>query len=258
MRLFSGVPTHLKRLRSRKRAARRWSVLAGLFGGVSAVAVPLGGLTAVDAVWTGLFGASAIFAAFRWSDYRALAKASPQDQQRLNEVGVGALTMEAHAVAGQLAGKFRKGRLGAQFRRSAAGPGYSRLADCAAALDQIEPQLPEHARETVEQAHGAARELKSLAERIRGMEQTLDVTPPHRRSALEESHAAMVDQFNAGVSAYEELVAACAEVLGQHSALTGSGHSGADLTMTQLDDATMRLRGFADAIAEMRQHRSPG
>jgi len=50
---------HLRRLRRLRNSARRWTVLAGLFGGASAVLVPYQGLGWPDAVWTALCGGSA-------------------------------------------------------------------------------------------------------------------------------------------------------------------------------------------------------
>ncbi|HZE38368.1 MAG TPA: hypothetical protein VE172_06100, partial [Stackebrandtia sp.] len=117
-----GVPPQVKRLRRRLRSARRWTVAAGLWGGVAAVMIPLGGVSAWDAIWAGLFGASAALASVRWVDYRSTARAMPSERDQLALSGTSALVAEAQGLAGAFAGKLRRTREAAQYRRSAAAP----------------------------------------------------------------------------------------------------------------------------------------
>src|SRR2546430_16390590 len=47
---------YFRQVRRLRRSARRWSVLAGTFGGASAVLVPYHGLGWPDAIWAALTG----------------------------------------------------------------------------------------------------------------------------------------------------------------------------------------------------------
>src|SRR5512138_222674 len=62
-----------RRLRRLRRAARRWSVLAGMLVGAAAVLTPYAGLGLIDAFWAAAAGGSVMMASWRWVDYRALA-----------------------------------------------------------------------------------------------------------------------------------------------------------------------------------------
>src|SRR5262245_10111784 len=62
-----------RRLRRLRRAARRWSVLAGALGGAAAVLVPYSGLSVIDAFWAAAAGGFVMMASWRWADYRALS-----------------------------------------------------------------------------------------------------------------------------------------------------------------------------------------
>src|SRR5438552_895778 len=64
---------YFKRLKRLRRSARRWSVLAGTFGGASAVLIPYHGLGWPDAIWAAITGGSAALTFWRWSDMRELA-----------------------------------------------------------------------------------------------------------------------------------------------------------------------------------------
>src|SRR2546423_13599357 len=50
---------YFRQVRRLRRSARRWSVLAGTFGGASAVLVPYHGLGWPDAIWAALTGGTA-------------------------------------------------------------------------------------------------------------------------------------------------------------------------------------------------------
>src|SRR2546423_15652319 len=56
---------YFRQVRRLRRSARRWSVLAGTFGGASAVLVPYHGLGWPDASWAALTGGTAALAFWR-------------------------------------------------------------------------------------------------------------------------------------------------------------------------------------------------
>lgn len=248
----SGVPQSVKRLRRRLRSARRWSVMTGLFGGAAGVLVPLGGLSAWDAIWTALFGGSAMLATFRWSDYRKLAKALPAENEQLAVYGTAALSAEVQSITGAIAGKVKRGRQAVQYRNSAASHGWQRLEAAALAFDEIAPRLAGPAADTLVDVRESQRALRDLAEQIRGVEKSLDITPPERRGTLTQTHGMMVERFETGVAAYEDLVGAAAQVVAEQGALDGIV-SGEDPTMTRLTEATTKLSGLAEGFGEMRQ-----
>ena len=251
------VSPSVRRLRKRLRSARRWSVTAGTFGGIAAVMIPLHGLGALDAVWAAAFGGSAILAGFRWSDYRYLAKSNPKDSDELRVGGTSALALEAQTIAGALAGKLRQGRVGAQFRRSAAGPPFSRLESATLTLDDMAPHVPPMASEALTEGRSSLRTLRTLAHRIRSLEKAMSMSSPPRRQALEHSHQQMVSQLHSGVEAFEEMVGSVAQVLAEQSALEGS-MSSQDVRMVRLHESTQKLHGFAEGISQMRElHEDP-
>ncbi|GAA4924610.1 hypothetical protein LX16_0057 [Stackebrandtia albiflava] len=247
-----GVPQPLKRLRRRLRAARRWSVWAGLFGGTAAVLVPYQGLGPLDAVWAGLFGGSAVLAAFRWIDYRRMSAAMPGESEQLALHGTAALSLEAQTVANELARKVRGKRESAQFRRSAANPAFTRLVAATRAFDDLAPRLTGPAADVLTDVRGAATSLKDLAEQIRGLERSIAVAPADRQASLGSAHQALLERLESGVTSYEDMVGAAAEVVAEQSALSSLTHPGGDLTGSRLAEATEQLRGFASAVSEMR------
>jgi hypothetical protein len=252
----SKVPAPLRKLRRRRRAARRWSVTAGLFGGAAAVLVPYQGLGPLDAIWAGLFGASAVLTVFRWTDYRSLAKALPAQQEQLALHGTAALALEAQTFADGIARTVRRKRGAAQFRRSAAGPAFARLERAAQALDGLAPQLAGPGREAMDDVHDSQRTLRELAERIRSVEQSMSIAPSQRRSSLADGHRSMVARLETGVTAYEDMVGAAASVIAEQSALDDV--VGADsVTVHRLSEATTRLHALADGIGEMRGFHTP-
>jgi hypothetical protein len=247
-----GVPQPLKRLRRRLRAARRWSVWAGLFGGAAAVLVPYQGLGPLDAIWAGLFGGSALLATFRWIDYRKMSAALPQESNQLALHGTAALSLEAQTVAGELARRVRSKRESVQFRRSAANPAFSRLVAATRAFDDLAPRLSGPAADILPDVRGAAGALRELAEQVRGLERSIAVAPADRQGSLGSSHRALVERLESGVEDYEDMVGAAAQVVAEQSALNSVTHPGGDLTRQRLAEATEQLRGFAEAVGEMR------
>lgn len=246
------VSPSLKKLRRRLRAARRWSVMAGLFGGTAAVLLPYQGLGPLDAIWAGLFGGSAVLAAFRWVDYRQLSKALPGDHAQLAVHGTAALALEAHTIANELAGKVRSKRRAVQFRDSAAAPAHRRLESASAALSQLAPQLTGPAREAMDDVRESQHTLQDLADRIRSVEKSMSLASPDRRAGLAESHTRMVNRLESGVTAFEEMVGATATVVAEQAALDGVVGV-QDATLLRLRESTTRLHGLAEGIGQMRQ-----
>lgn len=245
-----GVSQSMKRLRRRLRSARRWTVTAGLFGGVTAVLVPYQGLGAPDAVWAGLFGLSAAAAAIRWVDYRRLSKALPEENRQLALHGTAALAVEAQTVAGALAEKIRGKRVAVSYRGSAAAEPHDRLARADRIFAEVEPQLTGPARETVADVQQAGMALHELAEQIRGVERSAPLNDPAARAALDTRKQELVDRLQAGVSAYEKAVADAAKCLAEQTALDGVV-TGGDPTLQRLSEASQKLRGHAEAVGEM-------
>src|SRR5688572_21784104 len=73
---------HLRTVRRRQRAARRWSVIGGGLTGAAAILAPYAGLGLPDAFWAAGAGMSAVLAVWRWRDYReirALPVPEPMD-----------------------------------------------------------------------------------------------------------------------------------------------------------------------------------
>ena len=247
-----GVPQPLKRLRRRLRSARRWTVWAGLYGGMAAVLVPYQGLGAPDAIWAGLFGASALVATFRWVDYRKAAKSLPDESQMLAVHGTAALSLEAQSVADALAGHVRKRREAVRFRRSAAAPAFGRLVTATQAFDELAPRLTGPAASVLEEVQGSAAALRDVAEQIRSVEKSIEVSPVSRQESLGSSHRALVERLETGVTAYEEMVASAAEVVAEQSALAQATQVDGQPPTDRLTAATEQLRGLADAVGEMR------
>ncbi|MGH8877658.1 MAG: phage shock envelope stress response protein PspM, partial [Stackebrandtia sp.] len=140
----------------------------------------------------------------------------------------------------------------AQYRNSAAAHGWRRLEAAAMAFDGVAPRLSGPAADTLDDVRYSQGALRDLAEQIRGVEKSLAVTPPDRRGSLTETHALMVERFETGISAYEDMVGAAAQVVAEQGALDGVV-SGEDPTMSRLNEATAKLSGLAEGIGQMRE-----
>jgi hypothetical protein len=236
---------HLRRLRRLRNSARRWTVLAGLFAGASAVLIPYRGLGWPDAIWTGLAGGSAALAGWRWSDRRELAalpvpEAEPFDGFR-----------HLHAVvtrspAGQSAlAELRRLRSRTRVHGSVVAPAFQRLDTASRTMVGLVGRLGPGASAAVADAAAAEKVLRELGERCAAVERGINLDPADR--GLAASHAHLVGQFTEGVGAYEKLVAAAAGCVAE------DGRTNADASaLGRLLEATDLLRGMAQGFAEFR------
>jgi hypothetical protein len=244
---------HFRRLRRLRRAARRWSVLAGGFAGAAAVLTPYHGLGLPDAGWAAAAGASAMVAVWRWSDLRELAArpapAAPDPAlaaQRTRERIEG---LVARLPAGQAAlDEVRRAQGRLRLRGTAVAAAWARLDRAAATLVGMAGRLGGGpAQGALVEAAAAERGLRDLAERAASVERALRVAPADARAALDRAHRELVRQLDDGVSAYERLVAAAAGYLAEDGRMTGPHPAIARLT-----EATDLLRGVAAGLAELR------
>jgi hypothetical protein len=238
---------HLRRLRRLRGSARRWTVLGGGLTGVAAVLVPFQGIGAVDAVWAGLAGASAVLAGWRWSDAKALAAApvpDPPDPVLAGERWLAALTQ----VPGghQLAEGLRRQRTRHALRGSAATETYERLDRASRTMRALERGLRADQADAVREAAGVERELRELTGKLASLEQALRVAPAEARSPLQELRTDHIGQLEQGVAAYEQFVVAAAGYLSEAARL------GSPPATDGLVDAAERLRGVTAALAELR------
>ena len=249
---FGGLGSPYKKLRRRFRAARRWTVLSGLFGGATAVFVPLAGLGGPDAIWAALTGASAAMAALRWMDYRRLSRSLPAESERLTRHGHYTLAGELNNVAEAAAGLIHRKRTQSQFRGSAASAPYERLEAASRAYHDIVAKLDGPAREAVEDVSDVEEQLRGMAHQVRGVERSLAMAQGPQRATLKEAHRQLADRLESGVQAYESMVAGAARIVAESGALGGVVHGGEDLTVRRLTDAADKLKGFAEGLSEMR------
>lgn len=247
---------HYRRLRRLRRSARRWSVLAGTLGGAAAVLTPYSGLGLVDAFWAAAAGGSVMLAGWRWVDHRALAAQPVPPPPDPAEVAARARQRVEAFVAGFPGGREAIGELRRQGERirvrgSAVAPGWRRLDRAAAALDGLAPRLTGPGEAAALEAAVAERGLRELARRAAGVERGLRYGGAHE--ALGEAHHALVEQFEDGVTAYEQLVGAAAAYVAEDGR-TALEHP----SVNRLAEATDLLRGIALGFAELRGTDRPG
>ncbi len=239
---------HLRRLRRLRSSARRWTVVAGLFGGASAVLVPYRGLGWPDAIWTALFGGSAALAAWRWSDRRELlARPVPEP---VSGVPWAPLRQVQEAVARFPAGRgalaeLRRLQSRTRVRGSSVAPAFQRLDTASRTMVGLAGRLGPAASSAVLDAAAAEQALRELGERTAAVERGMNLAP--RDAALASAHADLLRQFTEGVTAYEQLVAAAAGCVAE------DGRTNIDSTaLGRLREATDLLRGMAEGFAEFR------
>lgn len=245
---------HLRRLRRQLRGARRWSVLAGMLGGASAVLVPYAGLGLPDAFWVAGAGGAMTLALWRWKDYRELAAQpvppalDPAEAAALMRrrivAAVGSLPAGESAIA-----EVRRQRARLRYRGLAVAPLWQRLDRAALTFAGISGRLGGAAAAAVLDAVTAERSLRELVERTATVERTMRVAPAESRDLLGTAHTDLMGQLSEGVTAYERLVAAAAGYLAE------DGRTGAkylDSATTRLTEAADLLRGVSAGLAELR------
>lgn len=252
---------YFTRLRKLRRAARRWSVWAGTLGGATVILLPYRGIGLPDVFWAAAAGGATALAGWRWSDARQLAAETPPPaldpaqrssrlQQRIEAV-VGKLPLGGSAVA-----EMHRAAHLSRVRGSSVAAPAARLDRAAKTLAGFAGRLGGPAADVMLEAGVAERSLRDLAERTAGVERALKLAPAAvgAHENLTEAHASLLDQFTAGVTAYEGLVTAAASFVAE------DGRIGEPVAIDRLVDATDRLRGFASGLSELRtqQSRLPG
>jgi len=242
---------YFRRLKRLRNSARRWSVLGGGLAAAAAVLTPYQGLGIADAVWSGAAGASVALAWWKWSDHRALAAlpAPPPPDPALAGQRFAA-AIERFPAGRTVLHEMRRQKNRYALRGSAITAAWDRLDRASATLATLAGRLTGPGEAAVLEAAVAEQWLRDLGQRIAGVERAIPLSPPDHRAAIEQSHASLAQQFTDGVGAYERLVAAAASYVaedghpvvdGKHPALSG------------LVDATDRLRGLAEGLAELKR-----
>jgi hypothetical protein len=232
-----------RKLRRLRRSTRRWSVLAGMLGGGTAVLAPYAGLSLIDALWAAAAGGSVVMAGWRWADYRALTMqpAVEVNQHRARvEAFLGGLPWGRQVVSGlrREADRYR-------LRGSAVAPAWRRLDQAAAVLDNLALHPGGPVDTTVLEAMAAEPALRKLAKRAAGVERGLPYAAS--RESVDRSLNALVTQFEQGVTAYEDLVGAAVTCVAEEGRITSDQQS-----VSRLTEATDLLRGIALGFAELR------
>jgi hypothetical protein len=243
---------YFRQVRRLRRAARRWSVLAGGFTGAAAVLTPYHGLGLPDAGWAAAAGATAMLAVWRWSDLREVsarpappppdpALAAQRGRQRIE-------AMVARLPAGQAAlDEVRRAQGRLRLRGTAVAATWARLDRAALTLSGMAGRLDGPAKGALQEAAAAERGLRDLAERTASIERALRVAPADARPDLDRSHRELLRQLDDGVTAYERLVAAAASYLAEDGRPTAEHPS-----IGRLTEATDLLRGVAAGLSELR------
>jgi hypothetical protein len=238
----------LKRLRS---SAGRWSVTGGGLTAAAAVLIPYSGIGLADAAWAASAGASVALAWWRWSDHRALAAtpAPPPPDPALAGQRLAA-AIERFPAGRTVLNEVRRQRTRYALRGSAITDAWDRLDRAAATLGGLSGRLTGPGETAVLEAAVAEQWLRDLGQRVASVERAVPLSPPDQRPVLEQSHAALAEQFVEGVAAYERLVAAAASYVAE------DGHPVADgkhPAFSSLIDATDRLRGIAEGLSELKR-----
>jgi hypothetical protein len=136
------------------------------------------------------------------------------------------------------------------LRGSAITKAWDRLDRASATLLALAGRLTGPGEAAVLEAAVAEQWLRDLGQRVASVERAIPLSPADRRASLEESHAGLTEQFTEGVTAYERLVAAAASYVAEDGhPVTPGRHPG----LSGLIDATDRLRGLAEGLAELKR-----
>lgn len=242
---------YFRRLRRLRGSARRWSVMGGGLTAAAAVLIPYSGVGIVDAVWAGAAGSSVALAWWRWSDHRALAAtpAPPPPDPALAGQRLTA-AIERFPAGRTVLNEVRRQKNRYALRGSAVAQAWDRLDRASATLTGLAGRLTGPGEGALLEAAVAEQWLRDLGQRVASVERAIPLSPPDKRAPLEESHAGLADQFTEGVDAFERLVAAAASYVAE------DGHpltNGAHPALSSLVDATDRLRGLAEGLAELKR-----
>lgn len=246
---------YLRESRRLRGAARRWSVLGGMFSGAAAVLTPYAGLGLPDAAWAAAAGGSVVLAAWRWVDLRrhhAEPIPAPLDPAAIAAVRQARLTaMVEQFPAGRTAlQELRRHRARAELKGSAAVDPWLRLDRAAGTLAGLAPRLTGHGAAVLTEAAAAEHSLRDLAHRVAGVERALRFAPADSGIGLQEAHRTLLGQLTDGVTAYETLVAASAGYVAEDA--RAGAHLGDPGTANRLTEAADLLRGVTDALTELR------
>jgi hypothetical protein len=248
---------YFRQLRKLRRSARWWSVFAGGLGGAAAILTPYQGLGLPDAAWAAGAGGSVALALWRWADLRGLAARPappPADPALAAEQARARLiaTVERLPAGRGALAEVRRQRARLALRGSAAAGPWERLTRASSTMAGLTGRLPGPAEPAVLEAAVAERSLHDLAHRVASLEKTLRFAPTDSRPSLETAHRTLLDQLDAGVSAYEALVAAAAGYLAEDCRSAGEQPAAERLT-----EAIDLLHGVAAGLAELRGMRDP-
>jgi hypothetical protein len=248
---------YFRRVRRLRRSARRWSVLGGALGAAAVTLTPYAGIGLPDAAWAASAGGSLVLAAWRWADLRALAAQTPPPPL---DPAVAAERARASLIAAverlpagrEVLHEVRRQRSRIALRGTAAAGLAARLDRAAAALAGLAQRLPQLGAPAVQEAALAESALRDLAHRVAGVERTLRLAPGASQDSLTRVHRELTSLLEAGVDAYERLVAAAAECVAADRQVLADGGPTARLT-----DAGDVLHGLAAALAELRTAGGP-
>lgn len=242
---------YFRRLKKLRGAARRWSVLGGGLTAAAAVLTPYAGIGIADAAWAGAAGASVALAWWRWSDHRALAAtpAPPPPDPALAGTKLTA-AIERFPAGRTVMNEVRRQRNRYALRGSAITQYWDRLDRASATMTGLAGRLTGPGEAALLEGATAEQWLRDLGQRAASVERAIPLSPAGQRDGLEQSHAALAEQFSEGVEAYERLVAAAASYVAE------DGHPLADAkhpAFHGLIDATDRLRGVAEGLSELKR-----
>ncbi|WP_229069331.1 hypothetical protein [Actinoplanes sp. DH11] len=241
---------YFRRLRRLKGAARRWSVLGGGLTGAAVVLTPYAGIGIADAAWAAAAGGSAVLAWFRWSDHRELA-ATPAPPPPPPVMGSPKLAaaLERFPAGRTVMQEVRRQRGRYALRGSAIADAWDRLDRASQTMAGLAGRMTGPGEAALLEGATAEEWLRDLGQRVASVERAIPLSPADQRDGLEQSHAGLTVQFTEGVTEYERLVAAAASYVAE------DGHPVADSRHPAyfgLIEATDRLRGFAEGLAELR------
>ncbi len=243
---------HLNRLRRLRRSARHWSVTAATLAGATAVLVPYHGISLIDAIWAAAAGGAAVITWWRWDDYREFAARpvpeplDPAERAAANQRRIEAFLGKLPAGRRAVSEAHRFAHM-SRIRGSAVAAPATRLDRAIRALAALAPRLTGSGQEVLTEATVAEAALRDLAERTASVERAISVAAPAdpSREQLNAAHAALLEHFTDGVSAYEGLVAAAGTYVAE------TGRVGEPVAIDRLVEATDRVRGIAVGMSEL-------